>query len=488
MFGIPLRVLVLFAFGITTTWNLYVRSGIIMQHRTEVGGVEHNVVYGIQKVLLGLTLYEDPERPPFDAMQYTPAYYVVGAAIGGILGIEGDDARAVFLLNRSLALAFNLLMALFVVRSCLAGGAPPWAALVAAAVSLCCLWEQFFGRMDAMALALSVAAVHYFLVWLQREERRSLVISCVLAVLGAFSKQSGVALMLALPLHLFLLRQYAPFRLALITMSLAVAIGACGTLLLGTPHSIYQNTVLALRAGSTWDLFRELFEPAFYKYMIGWHALAIIIVVAAWRSKDNILRFLGLIISVSLVFGMVTGFKIGSRLNYFQESLTFTFIGGAILLSRMDPTGRRTLLAWSFAGYAFVFATFRTKSTQAWHDRGEPDPVHRQLMLDDMAVRDVLRDDMHLAPDDMVFITYREYLEHFLIGQSALSQKDIVHFADRRMFDYADLHEAMRDGRIRFVITDSFSGTFSILDSTYSGWKPVRQVKSRWILARNDQQ
>ncbi|MCC6542833.1 MAG: hypothetical protein IT225_11495, partial [Flavobacteriales bacterium] len=99
-------------------WNTTLRGRLLLQHRTELGGVEHNVIHGIQKVMLGQTLYEDPERPPFDVIQYTPGYYVLCASIGKVIGLEGDDARSIFLLSRTVSLLLWVLTGTLVHAAC----------------------------------------------------------------------------------------------------------------------------------------------------------------------------------------------------------------------------------------------------------------------------------------------------------------------------------------------------------------------------------
>ena len=83
-----------------------------------------------------------------------------------------------------------------------------------------------------------------------------------------------------------------------------------------------------------------------------------------------------------------------------------------------------------------------------------------------------------------MFITYREYLEHFLVGQSLMTQKDIVQYSRDRLFDHTAFHRAMRDGTVRYVITDGPSGPVTYLDSTYTDWVPIRHMIGRTILGR----
>ncbi|MBX2973748.1 MAG: hypothetical protein KF797_11630 [Flavobacteriales bacterium] len=484
LLGIPLRALVMLAIGAVFAWNASLRWQMLFQHRTELGGVEHNVVHGIQKVMLGHTLYEDPEQPPFDVIQYTPAYYVLCAGIGKLMGLHGDDARAIFLLSRSVALALWLLTGLLVYRACRMAGAVSWSAALAAGITLCTAWEQSFSRMDALAEATTAGVVLLFIRWLVSGEQRALILASVVAVLGVFAKQSGVVMVAAPVLYLLLARQWKPLRIVLITMSIASVAGFGATLLLGTPLAIYQNTVLGLRNGFSWMMYTELFNPPTYKYFIGWHILAAIVVLRGLRSPHAPLRFLALAIPLSLGFALITGLKYGSRLNYLHESLMLTFMGIAILLPQTKPAWRN-MIGWSLALYGLLFASFRTNSVMAWHRVGDPDAIHAKHLDDDIAVRDALVHDLGLKPDEYVFITYREYLEHFFVGQSLLTQKDIVQYSRDRLFDYTDFHRAMTDGTVRFVITDGATGPITYMDSTYAGWEPLRKVRGRIILARD---
>lgn len=484
LLGVPVRWLVVMVIGAVMVWNASLRWQLLFQHRTELGGVEHNVIHGIQKVMLGHTLYEDPEQPPFDVIQYTPAYYLLCAAIGKALGLHGDDARAVFLLSRGVALVLWALMGWLVYRACRIGGAATWSAVLAAGITMCSTWEQAFSRMDALAGATSAAVVLFFIQWLVTGARRALSAAMVLAVIGVFAKQSGVVMVAAPILYLLFTRQWKPLRTAMVPLLLTTVLCGLGMLLLGSPWAIYQNTVQGLRNGFSWMMYADLFNPPTYKYFIGWHILAVVVVVAGWRSRNAPLRFLAIAVPLSLGFALLTGLKYGSRLNYLHESLMLTFIGVALLIPHVSTPAWRNVLAWSFAAYGCLFAAFRTNSVAAWYRIGEPDAIHARHLHADEAVRDVLMQDLGLKPDERIFITYREYLEHLFVGQSLLTQKDIIQYSTGRLFDYSVFHRAMQDGTVRFVITDGSTGPVTYLDSTYGGWETVREVHGRIIMAR----
>jgi hypothetical protein len=481
----PLCAIAVGALLLLCGWNLSIRWAMLFQHRTELGGVEHNVIHGIQKLVLGETLYEDPEAPPFDVIQYTPAYHVLCAGIAKSLGIEGHDARSIYILSRAVSLFFNVLTCWFVYRGCRVAGAAQWTSLFAAGLTLGAYWEQFFTRMDSLAAAATFAAFYHLLRWQVDQRSGQLVLCGALATLAFLAKQSGLVA-LALPvLYLLLDRQWRALRVLLPTIAIGLCVGFAAMFIwLGTPWAIYQNAVVGLTNGFSRELFQALFAPSMYKYFLGWHILGAIIIWRGVRSPVLALRFLALAIPFSLAFALVTGLKYGSRLNYLHESLTLTFMGAAVLLPQVRTSAWSKAVTWATIGYGLLFVAFRTNSIRALYNGGEPDALQARILQDDAAVRDVLVNDLHLKADEKVFITYREYLEHFLVGQSMLTQKDIVQYSKTRLFNYTRFHQAMRDGTVRFVITDAPPGPITYLDSTYTGWEPVREVKGRTIYAR----
>lgn len=485
IWGIPIRTLVVASITGIFLWNVWLRVAMVHQHRVESGGVEPNVIHGIQKLMLGQVLYTDPEQVPFDVIQYTPAYYLICAGIGDLVGLKGDDARSIILLSRSVALALWLLMGWFVYRACRSANGAQWSSILAAGIAMCIAWEQSYSRMDALVAGTSAATVLFFLKWCSTGRGSFLVLSSIVAVTGLFSKQSGIVMVVAPLLYLVITRQWHPLRTYLISVVCAATAWLLITFQLGTPLAFYQNTVLGLRNGLSREMYAVLVEPATYKYFIGWHLLLVMLVVRGWRSGHRGLRFLAVASSFSLAFALITGAKSGSGLNYLHESLMLTFIGLSVLIAQDGSPRWRNVFAWSFAIYGGVLAAFRTNSTLTVWRNGEPDSANVEFMHQEMDVRDVLRNDLGLAADEKIFIAYRGYLELFFTGQSMLTQKDIVQNSTVGLFDYTRFHRVMSDGTVRFVITDGPPVPVAYLDSTYVGWEPIRTVHGRTILARS---
>lgn len=484
--GLPARTWVIVAVLLIVLVHLGLRAYMVPQYRTELGGVEHNSVHAIQKLLLGSPLYQDPEQIPFDVIQYTPAYFVLCSTVGKVFGISGEDARSAFLLSRVIALTLTLLSCWVVFRICRENGAETWSAALATGLVFCSYTEHFYSRPDALQSFASLTAVLYFTRWPRAPNGKILTICAGFTALGFFAKQSGALMVMVPALYLLLIRNWKAF--ASYAVAILLFLAAClALILLGTtPWILWQNTVQGLANGYSTMMWGELFEPATYKYFVGWHILALVIVVQGFRGNGPVLRFLALAIPMAVAFGLLTGLKSGSRLNYLHEGLSLTFMGTAILLGSIKQFRWKHFMGWAFACYGLVFMAFRTKSTNHWAHIDDPDTARMAEYQADLAVRDVLLNELGLGADEHIFVTYRDYLDHLLVQQSVMKQHDIIRFSTDRLYDYAAFHKAMRDGTIRFVVTDHPERPVTFLDSTFTGWVPIRSVEGRTIMVHHE--
>src|SRR5687767_7872142 len=85
------------------------RVSLLFLPTPDLGGVENNVIYFIQRLITGESLYSNPSNPPYAIAQYGPIYYYVCAAIAKIFGVGADDVLNVFISSRVLSLICNVL-------------------------------------------------------------------------------------------------------------------------------------------------------------------------------------------------------------------------------------------------------------------------------------------------------------------------------------------------------------------------------------------
>jgi hypothetical protein len=474
---------------------LAVRLDLLQQHRTDIAGAEFNVVYGVQKLMLGQPLYQDPELPPFDIVQYTPLYHAACAAVGSILGVDPLDPHSVFLVSRWLSLLFNLATVLLVfvtVRRMTSWPFALWAALLTFAA----FSQHFFSRSDSLYALFFVGAIHCITRWsdaASTRRNRWLTLAAVCAVLALMAKQTGAFVLVLIPLYLCFIREWrALLRFSAVAgLMLAFSLGA---VMITVPLEIFQkNVVQGLMNGMSFRFLRMMLQPHLYMHYIVWHIASIALVTPLLRQRHPDLRFFATALPISLSFSFVTALKSGSDFNYFFENMVLVFMALALYFggaARLETPGSRWTVIRPWLGvavmaYSLSFSVHRTRMFRGWSlHHSEPEAL-MAAYRDDRQVRDALREEMGLRDDEGIFITYRGPLEHLMVGQSMLTQKDIIEWSVDPPFDYTAFDRAMRDGTIRFVISDQPLDPLQVMGRTYTGFREVKQVGSRRILARD---
>ena len=86
---------------------------IIPWYDNNFGGIEPNVIYGIQRNLQGQPLYQDTASGTYAIIQYTPLWYYFVADVARIVSHtsfrHGLDVHGLYVICRVLALVFNML-------------------------------------------------------------------------------------------------------------------------------------------------------------------------------------------------------------------------------------------------------------------------------------------------------------------------------------------------------------------------------------------
>lgn len=461
--------------------HLGLRVALIPQYRSDMGGIEHNVIHGIQKLLLGITFYQDPEQPPFDVIQYTPAYHALCATLAHALGIKGLDVRDVFLLSRIVSLLLTIGTALVIYRMALRLNAPAWVAFLTAAVTFCSYFEQVYSRPDSLQSFASLAGLSFFLAWLRDQRTRNIAAAACLMALGCLAKQSGI-LLLTLPVVVILAIGDRKALLRYITVAGLVLVLSLAPFLLQSGWTIViKNVVQGVSNGTSLLMWSILFEPATYKYYIGWHILLVLLVIQSIRMKDRPLRALAFMAPCAVLFGLLTGLKSGSWLNYLHEGLALTYLGVAGLIGARAMQRHTPMLMLAFSFLGLLYMSYRTSSLLTWYRKGLPDQENRETYERDQRIAKYLVDEVLHTPDDLALVNYRDYLEHFLVGHSALTQKDVIRYSSRPSFDYGNVHRSLTDGTIRYVVNNSATADFTLLDSAYTG-SILRVIEGHAIL------
>ena len=496
--------LIMAVVGISFLAMLALRIHLITAYIPELGGIESNVIYSLQRILDGYPLYVDPATAPYSITQYTPLYYYLCWLVGKLFQVDAANVHQVYILCRTVSLVLNLLFAgtaffilhnIFRVRKALS--------FVAFAYAFVYLDEESFSRPDSLYSLLVLVSIGLFLKMLiQKEQRPSqfyLISASVVSITAIFAKQSAIYLpMLLLFFLLFYVRNIRWTLAALLSMG-----GAFSLLFLmsggGDVHAFLQNTVQGVNNGASlaWFAKRIMIEHFQKERIINILGLFIGTYYLA-KGKADTLKFLGLCILGSFAFALVTSVKIGAAPNYFTEFIVLTVIGAIVFVTNNDALFRKPYLIKETWGSSYkplfylllVIFTLPPRFAGKFQKKVvEVYQVGEKGYTEELAVVDYLYKEGHLQSSDQVLVTthVQDYLNKFLYKNVIFPQKEIVKANPPGVYDYSLFKQGLRQGTVKYIVASLSEGhvdtlaqdmaiSYDLVDADFSSYKPVTQL------------
>ena len=484
---------------------LLLRLHLVAAYIPELGGVESNVIYALQRLLDGYPLYVDPATAPYAITQYTPLYYYLCWLVGRITGVDAANVYQVYVLSRGVSLGLNLLfafLAYLILRRVFSINS--WLSALAFVYAFVYLDEESFSRPDSLFNLLALLTTGFFLKLLIEEDRgkchRYLIGASVLSVLAIFAKQSAIYLPVVLLFYLiFFLQKLRWSMVALLTMT-----ATFGSLLVlsgqGDLHAFLQNTVQGVNNGVSFSWFAEHIMVEHFQKERLLNILGLFtggFFLAAGRSHS--LRFLGLSIVSSFTFALITSVKIGAAPNYFTEFITLTVMATVIFITAYGPTVSRPVPRTSMkptTAYAPLFYLLLVIFTLPPRFAGkyvkkvaEANELGKQGYEANRAVAEFLYQEERLLPTEQVFVTthVHDYLNKFLYRNVIFPQKEIVLANPPNAYDYSAFYRGVQDGTVDYVIASlperhvdtvgqDVKVRFDFIGTDFSSYTPIKQV------------
>lgn len=489
--------------------TLILRIVLIFTFIPDLGGVESNVIYSIQRILDGYPLYMDPSSSPYSITQYTPIYYFIIYGFGKLFQISGNDVESVYILSRSVSLIFNLgfayLSALIFVNIFKGNR---WMSLIAFAFAFVFLDEESYSRPDSLYNLMVMATIYVILLFLREDIRprkeRLLIIASLLTVFTIYVKQSGI--FLPVLLVFFVLVYCQNIRWTLISLgTMLVSFTALFFLFTGGDlMPFYQNVIEGVNNGISLQWFAEKimvehFQKERFINIIGF-SLAIYWLV---KGESQQLKFLGLAMLGSFLFALITGVKIGAAPNYFTEFIALTVIATLVFLQKYDRLFQvgENYYKETPANFKILFYLVLVVMTLLPRFAGKIDTKivkaksHGYILgiegyMDNKAIADFLYEEERIQPDDQVYITthVEDYLNKFLYRNAVFPQKEIVFRNPEGVYNYDEFHEGLRNGDVTYIIASRArnkvieeNGTMAIkehfLNGDYSNYEAIKEMK-----------
>lgn len=436
---------------------LCMRIQLIGFHEPDIGGIETFTIHSTQSLLLGQTLYPDPEHVPFCYTPISPLYYHLVAAFDRLLRVDPMEPHQVYVVGRVLCLFLNLLTLwpLWLIARRI-GLSAAWCALICS-LQFCSQFDTSFGRPDALYLLFFFLGMGQLLrAWDvpvgSRPWWSAWMLLGIIGVLGMFTKQTGILTFLIAGAVLMVHGRWRSLVLlgasALVTALLALVVlsRTCDLLL------FYKNVVDGVKNGTSFAFFAGLLGPRAWPADLLMFFTIAVPVALLLRTRDDRARILSIATLVSLVFGLTTALKCGSNMNYITESQVFTFLLVPWSIHRFVAAPYQRKYGWFFVVFASCLLFFHVgqlfSATEISHYR-----------KDDLAAyeceRTIARRITALDPKAYELSNYGGYLDLFMHDHALGVEKHVITGCDdlHQGIDWSGIHRMIAERAIPFIVT-----------------------------------
>lgn len=442
------------------------RIVLIFYPAPNIGGVENNVIYFIQRILDGSSLYTDPEQSPYAIAQYAPFYYFLVAGTGKLLGISPDDLLSVMILNRSVSFLLNLFFIYLVyLLARRIFSLEKFSAAVSSMLSFIFLEITSFGRPDSLYHLLFISTLFVFYQFVSRgntsSSTRFLLLSAVFAAIALYCKQTAIVLPVALGGWLILQKRFR--SLVYFGLVYFLVAGLCFLsiyLLLGDTRVFLKNIIGGINNGIGIHWFRTVILTDFYGMFGLFHVLLFVAVFFYLNKiKEPFARFTKYILIALFVLFNGIALKLGSNPGYFTEWWSLLFVCAIFILVRelkgYSEKQQRVvfLLARAVMAVKLVFLLISFYHMIIL----KPYAAALEEYHAEKKLAGLIR--AKLGADDKfeVFCNYNtvdSYLSGFLFRNAVMPQMDIIGLSsyDQGSYDYSDFQARLMRGDFKLMI------------------------------------
>jgi len=459
---------------------LSLRIALVYAYTEDLGGVEQDEIYTLQRVLAGYPVYEDPEQPPFSITQKTPLYHYLCYGIGKLLDISPENPRSVYLLNRWTSLILSLctiVLGFWMQRRLFQTDVK--IALIMCALMFICFEPHMFCRPDSLYSFLFLVTMAGMWFYAKSEPQTSFFLFTFISAMCAvtiFAKQSAIILPAIFGGYLlFFARDWK--RVFTFTGIFVASFIILFFLVKGTSTDIFlKNVYRGVQNGVEFTWFWEfIYDRSYKKYSLLF--IAGFTIIIDWLFiQDNRSRLKEIItfsLLLTFTFANVTGLKLGSTPSYFTEYSNLLLIGFPFYLKdswENFPRAISSKMAVILVLALIIMIPLQTSNKRLlapfkledkfWFERSE-------------RMRDYFYSNYTLEEEQWIY-TNDEVLKLYMFHDILVPQDDItINLYEKGVYDFRGFKDSFKNGSVPFIITDINSQYITIKDVDISSYIPV---------------
>jgi hypothetical protein len=452
--------------GLFLTWRFIVSSNL------NINGVEPNVIYSIAQVLDGKPLYLDIHSAPYAVTQYSPLYYILSIKVAQALKVvPGVRFSEIFVICRLLASFFSLGIAILSFVVCQHYGVNRYQSYVISVIVFIIPIPWFnIARPDSLTAFCGTSAIVFFILYLSYlriNGRRSLLClfaSGVCCYLALMAKQNGIIYALCPSFFLLLMRNLRSlfyfiggFVIAFIVSSFLFS--SYFSVIPSSSNYFFDNIIGGVNNGTD---FRGALTYIYYPLITVYLPFAVIPIFCSalifWSAikdrehqTDLILVFLAFAFVLILLFNILTGLKIGSRVNYIYPPLQIGLLLSAFyLLKKTEKPLYKfrilflvTILSFSIINCVNVIRAKRTSISL------------QQTFQYDETLLAFLSNEIVMHPETYIYSTSNT-INMTLFQTVILPMQDITQLLDEQnVVDYSEVGAMLKNGNLRYIVLNN---------------------------------
>lgn len=454
---------------------LFIRIRLINVYTQNIGGMEQNVIFSIQTLASGTSLYTNPEKPLYSITQYSPLYFHILAFTGKAAGLDPAETIQWYRLSRFVSLLLNLL--LLVVVYCILKLFKSGSKLIDIGLPLMLFIffeQQDYSRPDSMYhLFFALTILFFFKTILNKQTAISLALTGVSLALALFSKQNGAFLLVLITTFLVFtsaVRKKLPW---FFISFLATVLVLYFLFLSEGKEFLWKNLYLSVMNGLDlrWAI-KLYFLAAFPRFVLFF--LTFILLLLFWKELNSPVEKLTTISAVYyLAIALFSGLKWGSGTNYFFEFCLLLIPGMLFLYQYALRNNYEKKLLRKISLALLITMVVPQLLIIAWRDYYKSDPKSYYAARETV---NIIEKQSWFNPQTRFAIPDRNWISAFLFNRTLFSQPDIY----RTLWNPDPMQSALHPEKLSqneniFLIrstNESFAGYFNL---NLTGYTPVMQ-------------
>ena len=426
----------------------------------DIRGVESNVVYTLQQILVDNSLlYQDPNHLPYAITQYSPLYYLICDGILTVLKIDSANFLIIRIVSRCISLLFLIgsIVVFFKIVTQKFNSSKSFGIFLSSLLFVFLFPWNFLSRPDGLVLFFVLFSFYFLIQYIYSNQSKLILLVGACSFFAIASKQNGVVLPLIIGVFFLINKNWKAIFYLIIGFCFALFL-IWLVLLTGNYSLNFLKANIVDGVNNHIDIIYALKRP--YKDFLiyfGLFTLAFISILKsnlkAWISP---LSSLNVLLTVSLfiwfIISVIFALKTGSGVNYFNELLVIMLL---ILAKEINSGNKIKMVSKKISSILFIIGI----QVSIFHYYNYTFKILRGVnstYIGTSTVQEGVNDFLNSNLGDHYFFSDNRTINLASHDRCILPQVEIHQASlQNKVYRYTNLNDDFNNGTIKYLILNS---------------------------------